>query len=235
MSRGRIVGVWWIACLLWSCGWLFLKIGLSDLPPITFAALRLGLALLVLAAIVTVRHEWRPLRRRDLPAIAVSGLLLLGVNYALTFWGAQFLPSALTSVLQATSPVFGFAIGIASGAERFSVGAAGAAAGRARRGAGVARTVRGGHAAGLGSAAVVAARPAPRGLRDRQAPARTCRRRSWSPRRRCARWCRCSWLRGARRQSAAVIVDPQAVAALLYLGIASSVVAFWLNYWLLKP
>ena len=31
--------------------------------------------------------------------IAVSGLLLLGVNYALTFWGAQYLPSALTSVL----------------------------------------------------------------------------------------------------------------------------------------
>ncbi len=27
---------------------------------------------------------------------------------------------------------------------------------------------------------------------------------------------------------------PAAIAALLYLGIASSVVAFWLNYWLLK-
>jgi len=24
-----MVAVWWIACLLWSCGWLFLKIGLS--------------------------------------------------------------------------------------------------------------------------------------------------------------------------------------------------------------
>ena len=66
--------------------------------------------------IVTLRNEWRALRRADMPAIAMSGLLLLGVNYALTFWGAQFLPSALTSVLQATSPVFGFIIGTATGA-----------------------------------------------------------------------------------------------------------------------
>jgi drug/metabolite transporter (DMT)-like permease len=47
--------------------------------------------------------------------------LLLGLNYVLTFWGAQHLPSALTSVLQASSPVFGFAIGVASGSERFSI------------------------------------------------------------------------------------------------------------------
>jgi len=51
MSRARIVAVWWIACLLWSCGWLFLKIGLSDLPPITFAGIRFALAGGVLFAI----------------------------------------------------------------------------------------------------------------------------------------------------------------------------------------
>src|SRR5687767_4265532 len=121
MSRGRVVAVWWLATLLWSAGWLFIKIGLSDLPPITFAALRLLLAFVVLSAIVTIRREWQAVKRSDLLVIAVSGLLLLGVNYALTFWGAQYLPSALTSVLQATSPVFGFLIGTATGAERFSI------------------------------------------------------------------------------------------------------------------
>ena len=57
MSRARIVAVWWAACLLWSGGWLFLKIGLSDLPPITFAALRLALAFVVLGPTVTARHD----------------------------------------------------------------------------------------------------------------------------------------------------------------------------------
>src|SRR5918996_2283827 len=101
-SRARVITVWWVACLLWSAGWLFLKVGLRDLPPLTFAWLRLALALAVLTAIVTMRGEWRALRRADLPAIAISGLLLLGVNYALTFWGAQFVASALAAVLQAT-------------------------------------------------------------------------------------------------------------------------------------
>ena len=121
VSRSRVVVVWWVACLLWSAGWLFLKVGLCDLPPLTFAAARLAIAFVVLAAIVAVRNEWRELRGADVPAIVIGGVLLLGVNYALTFWGAQFLPSAITSVLQATSPVFGFVIGTATGAERFSV------------------------------------------------------------------------------------------------------------------
>ena len=152
-----VVAVWWIACLLWSAGWLFLKVGLRDIPPITFAASRLGLALVVLTAIVTLRKEWRVLTAADLPAIAISGLLLLGVNYALTFWGAQYLPSALTSVLQATSPVFGFLIGTATGAERFTI-ARGVALPVGI--AGVALVSRGqfdaGRLSGLGSAAVLA-------------------------------------------------------------------------------
>src|SRR5687768_4468772 len=104
-----------------ECGLVVPQGRLGDLPPLTFASLRLALALAVLAVIVTLRREWRALRRADLPAIAISGVLLLAINYALTFWGAQFLPSALTSVLQATTPVFGFLIGTATGAERWSL------------------------------------------------------------------------------------------------------------------
>lgn len=77
---------------------------------------------------------------------------------ACLLWSAgQFLPSALSSVLQATSPVFGFLIGTATGAERFTMA----------RGIalpigvdGVALVSRGqfdaGRLSGLGSAAVLA-------------------------------------------------------------------------------
>ena len=233
----RIHAVWWIATLLWSGGWLFIKIGLADLPPITFVALRLTLALLVLSPIVTLRDEWKLLRGRDVPVIAASGVLLLGVNFTLTFWGAQFLPSALTSVLQATSPVFGFLIGISIGAERFSLA----------RGlalpvgvAGVALVSRGqftaGASAGWGSAAVVGG-----AFCAALAYAIAKRRTMHLP----------SPLVVAMQTlfamiplwAAAVFIDgnplqhqwsAKAVGALLYLGIASSVVAFWLNYWLLK-
>jgi hypothetical protein len=29
--------LWWITCLIWSSVWLFIKIGLRDLPPVSFA------------------------------------------------------------------------------------------------------------------------------------------------------------------------------------------------------
>ena len=226
-----------MACLLWSAGWLFLKVGLGDLPPLSFAWLRLALAFAVLAVIVTIRNEWRALRREDLPAIATSGLLLLGVNYALTFWGAQFLPSALTSVLQATSPVFGFILGTATGAERWSVARAVALPIGI---AGVALVSRGqfdaGRLAGWGSAAVLGGAAC-----AAMAYAIVKRRSVHLP----------PTVMVASQTlfaliplvPAALLIDgnpltlrwtPAAVMSLLYLAIASSVVAFWLNYWLLK-
>jgi drug/metabolite transporter (DMT)-like permease len=232
-----IVGVWWIACLLWSAGWLFLKIGLSDLPPITFAALRLALALAVLAVIVAARREWRALRAADVPAIALSGVLLLGVNYALTFWGAQYLPSALTSVLQASSPVFGFVIGTATGAERWS---AARAAALPIGIAGVALVSRGqfdaGRLSGLGSAAVLggaACAAIAYAIAKRRAahlpPTVTVASQTLF-----ALVPLLALALAIEGNPLALCWTPAAIAALLYLGIASSVVAFWLNYWLLK-
>lgn len=229
--------MWWVACLLWSAGWLFLKVGLGDLPPLSFAWLRLALAFAVLAIIVTMRNEWRSLRREDLPAIAISGVLLLGINYALTFWGAQFLPSALTSVLQATSPVFGFIIGTTIGAERWSTARAVALPIGV---AGVALVSRGqvdaGTLAGLGSGAVLGGA--------------ACAAAAYAIVKRRAVHLPPTVMVATQTLFAlfllmpvAVLVDgnpltlrwtPAAVVALLYLGIASSVVAFWLNYWLLK-
>ena len=237
MSRARVVVVWWVACLLWSAGWLFLKVGLQDLPPLTFASTRLALAFVVLAAIVTWRNEWRTLRGADIPAIVVSGVLLLGVNYALTFWGAQFLPSAITSLLQSTSPVFGFLIGTTTGAERFSIARAVALPIGV---GGVALITRGQFEGGslsiLGSVAVLGGAA-------------------------CAAIAYAIVKRRAVHLPPAVMVATQtlcavvplsfaalflegsplnahwslrAITALFYLSIASSVVAFWLNYWLLK-
>lgn len=231
------MGVWWIACVLWGAGWLFLKVGLDDLPPLSFAWLRLALAFVVLAVIVTLRHEWRAVRRADLPVMAISGLLLLGVNYAFTYWGAQFLPAALTSVLQATSPVFGFIIGTATGAERWSLARALALPIGV---VGVALVSRGqfdaGRLAGAASIAILG------GAACAAIAYAIVKRRSshLPPAVMVATQTLCALIPLAL---VALAIDgnpltlpwtPAAVMSLLYLAIASSVVAFWLNYWLLK-
>ena len=236
-SRARILALWWVACGLWSGGWLFLKIGLRDLPPLTFAAMRLGLALAVLSALVTWRKEWKIPGRAEAKMIVVSGLLLLGVNYALTFWGAQFLPSALTSVLQATSPLFGFLLGTATGSERFSAARA-AVLPLGVIGVGLVSRAQfsTGDLSGAGTAAVVAGAAA-------AAAAYVVVKRGGThvpPLLLSAAQTLCAFV---PLSAVAVLFEgspsdrawtAQALAALLYLGIANSVVAFWLNYWLLQ-
>src|SRR5262245_30659654 len=103
--------VWWVTCLIWGSVWLFIKVGLRDLPPITFAALRLVVALAVLLPLLAWRRVRLPRGGRDWYVLAVAGILLLGVNYALLFWGAQFIPSGLTAVLQAITPAFALVFG----------------------------------------------------------------------------------------------------------------------------
>ena len=47
----RIPIAWLALCVVWSSTWLVIKIGLQDLPPVSFVALRFVVAILVLLAI----------------------------------------------------------------------------------------------------------------------------------------------------------------------------------------
>ena len=99
--------MWVLTCAIWSTVWLFIKLGVNDLPPVTFAAYRLLTALLVLGPITIARRVPLPRVRRDWMLIAGTGVLLLGANYAVLYWGMQFVSSGSTAVLQALTPAFG--------------------------------------------------------------------------------------------------------------------------------
>lgn len=94
-------------CVIWSSTWLAIKIGLRDLPPISFVALRFAIAVVVLLAISVGRVRLLPLRRNDLKLLAYTGVLMFAVNYTLLFWAELYVSSGLSAVLQATIPIFG--------------------------------------------------------------------------------------------------------------------------------
>jgi len=106
--KARIV--WLILCGIWGSTWLFIKLGLADLPPFTFAGIRFVLASLILALMIFARGVRWPRTRFDWVLIAVSGALQFALNYGLVFWGEQHISSGLAAVLQSTFPVFGFLI-----------------------------------------------------------------------------------------------------------------------------
>ena len=97
---------WIFVCAIWGTVWLFIKLGVSDVPPFAFAATRLVIALLILAPVTLIRGDVVPRRSEDRRLIAVTGMMLFTANYALLYWAAQYISSGLMAVLQAITPAF---------------------------------------------------------------------------------------------------------------------------------
>ena len=98
---------WLTLCVVWSSTWLAIKIGLRDLPPISFVAIRFLIAIIVLIAVSVGRVRLLPMRRNDYAVLAITGILMFAVNYTLLFWAELHVSSGLAAVLQATIPIFG--------------------------------------------------------------------------------------------------------------------------------
>jgi drug/metabolite transporter (DMT)-like permease len=102
--------VWLLLCCIWGSTWLFIKLGLEDLPPFTFAGIRFVIAVAILSTIIAMRRLSLPKTSRDWLLLMVSGVLAFCVNYGLLFWGEQYISSGLAAVLQSTIPAFGLVI-----------------------------------------------------------------------------------------------------------------------------
>src|SRR5438132_8348446 len=102
-----IVAAYAVLCVVWSSTWLAIKVGLRDLPPISFVAIRFVIAVAVLMAVSIGRVRLLPRQRSDYVLLAVTGVLMFAVNYGLLFWGELHVSSGLAAVLQATIPIFG--------------------------------------------------------------------------------------------------------------------------------
>ena len=75
--------------LLWSTSWVLIKLGLDDIPALTFAGLRYVLAFLCLLPLAWRSGQLGALRR--LPRADGRRLAVLGLLYYTVTQGAQFL------------------------------------------------------------------------------------------------------------------------------------------------
>jgi drug/metabolite transporter (DMT)-like permease len=106
--KARVVFL--ILCCIWGSTWLFIKLGLRDLPPVSFAAARFLLASIILFTIIKIRRVSLPRSRGEWALLAKTGVLAFTLNYGLLFWGEQHISSGLAALLQATIPAFGMLI-----------------------------------------------------------------------------------------------------------------------------
>jgi drug/metabolite transporter (DMT)-like permease len=99
--------VWLLLATIWGSTWLMIKVGLADLPPVSFAAIRFVVASAPLCAWLALRR--RPLRysRADWRLMIVTGLLVFALNYTLVFWGESHISAGLAAILYTTFPILG--------------------------------------------------------------------------------------------------------------------------------
>src|SRR3954470_14164938 len=85
--------VWLILCAIWGSTWLAIKLGLRDLPTITLARIRFAVAGGALFGILWLTGVSLPRSRRDWVLLGYTGLQTITLNYALVFWGEQYISS----------------------------------------------------------------------------------------------------------------------------------------------
>src|SRR5207249_7756235 len=78
-----VLVAWLTLCIVWSSTWLAIKIGLRDLPPISFVAIRFLIGIIVLVAVSVGHVRLLPTRRNDYAVLAITGILMFAVNYTL--------------------------------------------------------------------------------------------------------------------------------------------------------
>jgi drug/metabolite transporter (DMT)-like permease len=94
-----------IIYFVWGSTFLAIRIGVHELPPLLFAAMRFLTAGIVLYGWMSARGEPSPTRRQWL-SISLLAFLIFVVDYGLLFWAEQRVPSGIAAVMMATIPVF---------------------------------------------------------------------------------------------------------------------------------
>jgi drug/metabolite transporter (DMT)-like permease len=95
-----------IISTVWGSTWLAIKIGLRTMPPFYAAGFRFVVASAVLYGLLRIRKLPIPFTPDARRVYATLGLLSFAVPFALAYWGQQFIPSGLGSILFCAFPLW---------------------------------------------------------------------------------------------------------------------------------
>jgi drug/metabolite transporter (DMT)-like permease len=106
VSRYRNAALFCLLALLWGGSFVAIEVGLAYYPPVLYAAYRFDVAALALLSYVLVTEDAPlPRSRGDLAAIGFSGGLSVAANNALLFVGQQYTTSGIASITYSLVPI----------------------------------------------------------------------------------------------------------------------------------
>jgi putative membrane protein PagO len=100
-----------LMCAIWGTTWLGIKLSLQYVPPIAGAGLRFFIAGALVLTLTALSGRALALRRMPWKLILVLAAFLFGLNYILTYLAETHMSSGLTAVLFGVLPFFMFGFG----------------------------------------------------------------------------------------------------------------------------
>lgn len=105
MKLKNLLWLLFLACL-WGPSFLFIKVAVGEIPPLTLVTGRVGLAALILYTILRLQGRNLPGWGSIWKHFAVVGFFSNALPFVLFSWGEQYIGSALASILNGTTPLF---------------------------------------------------------------------------------------------------------------------------------
>lgn len=102
------MNTWTLLLLLatmWAPSFLLIKIGLHDIPPLTLAASRLGIAALILYATLRARGQRLPRGWDMWRRFLVMGIFAAALPFAMISLGETLASSSIAAIFNATTPI----------------------------------------------------------------------------------------------------------------------------------
>jgi len=106
VSRYRNSGLFLTLCLIWGTTFVAISAGLLHFPPVLFAAFRYDLAAVLLLAYVFYTEEmWHPRGRAEWTEVAVGAVFLIAAYHAFLFAGQQYTTAATAAIIVSLTPI----------------------------------------------------------------------------------------------------------------------------------
>jgi len=94
------------AIVFWGVNWPLMKIGLAEIGPLWFAAIRVALAALTLFALLGLQGKLRRPQLEEASVLISVGVFQIGAFMALTHTAVQFVDAGRSAVLVYTTPIW---------------------------------------------------------------------------------------------------------------------------------
>ena len=104
-KRKNILLLILLGCI-WGSNFLFIRIGVRDIKPMTFTSLRLFIATLVFYIVLKLTGKNLRIPKELIPLLILTGIVDAAIPHFLIAWGEQYVESGVTSLILATSPFF---------------------------------------------------------------------------------------------------------------------------------